>query len=113
MKDINLVSTVTAAADVTSAAFDLGDLQDFAIEVEFSGGAGNLVGVLTMECRNKTTAAWKTVSSSSQNVTASADHIWNVIGAGYRYVRVFWDYTSGTGNIKVDLIAKENVIIGA
>lgn len=111
MKTVNLIATTSGALDVTSAAQDLGDLQSFSIEVEFSGA--DLVGTLTMQCRNTTAAAWKTVASSSQSVTASADHIWNVTGAGYRWVRVFWDYTSGTGNITATLVAKENAVIGA
>ncbi len=111
MKDIALIASVTAAVDLDSAAFDLGDLTVFSIAVQFTGT--DIIGTLTLESRNLSTDAWVTVASSSQSITASADHIWNVSGAGYRYVRVHWDYTSGTGLISSTLIAKEIRVVGA
>lgn len=110
MKNATLVATVTAATDVTSSAFDLGDLTTFAVMVNFSGS--DVVGTLTLQSSNDG-STWVTVASSSQAVTASGDHIWNVSSAGYRYVRTFWDYTSGTGNITVTLVAKEIRVVGA
>lgn len=111
MKTATLIATVSAAADATSAAFDLGDLALFSVEIEFSGA--DLVGTLTLQCQDTPGTAWKTVASSSQAVTASADHLWSISGAAYRYVRVFWDYTSGTGNITAYLAAKQTAVIGA
>lgn len=112
MKAINLVPSGTdAAADRTTVAYELGDLTDYSISVDFTGA--NVVGTLTLEASNSATSGFVTVSGSSQAVTASADHLWSVTGAGYRYVRVVWDYTSGTGNMTVDLVAKEMRVVGA
>ena len=112
MKDIQLIQSTSAAVDVTSVAFDLGDLSTFSISVDFSGGAGDLVGTLTLQASNDG-SDFVTVVNSSQAITSSASHFWNVTGAGYRYIRVFWDATSGTGNITSRLIAKDTVIKGA
>jgi hypothetical protein len=115
MKDVDLIPSGTSAgADVRSVGYDLGDLQTFSIGVDFTGGAGNLAGTLYLEAANKYDFSdYVTVSGSNQAITASASHMWNVTGAGYRYVRCFWDYTSGTGNITAKLIAKESVVKGA
>ena len=110
MKTVTLIATATGAVDTTSAAFDLGNIQTFSVQVDFSGT--DLVGTLTLQCSNASTGPWTTVTSSSQAVTASADHTWNVTGAGYRYVRVFWDYTSGTGNIGAVLVTKDTIVTG-
>lgn len=111
MKIVTLIESTSGAASVNSAAYDLGDITTFSIEVDLTGA--NVVGTLTLESRDSDTAAWKTVANSSQAITASGDHIWSVTGAGYRYVRVAWVYTSGTGNISSTLVAKENRVVGA
>lgn len=114
MKDIDLYPNATSGgADATSVGYDLGDLSIFSIGVDFTGGAGDLVGTLTLQAANKADFSdVTTVVNSSQAVAASASHLWNVTGAGYRFIRVFWDWTSGTGNITAKLIAKETVIKG-
>lgn len=109
MKTATLIPTSSAAVDVTSAAFDLGDITVYGVQVIFTGA--NVVGTLTLEASNNG-SNFVTVASSSQAVTASAGAYWSVTGAGYRYVRVAWDYTSGTGNITVELSAKEVRIVG-
>jgi hypothetical protein len=106
---IELISSQSAAGDVTSAAYSLGDLTTFSIEVDFSGT--DLAGTLTLQARNSDGYTWKTVAGSSQAVTSAADHIWSVSAAGYKEVRVFWDYTSGTGNIKAAIYIKQNPVI--
>mgnify|MGYP001615102711 CR=1 FL=1 len=110
MRTISLIATVAGTADVTSAAFDLGNIQTFSVAVDFSGT--DLVGTLTLQCSNLAAGPFTTVASSSQAVTASADHTWNVTGAGYRFVRVFWDFTSGTGNISATLVTKDSIVTG-
>jgi hypothetical protein len=111
LKIITLIPATSAAVDMQSAAFDMGDLVSGSVEVDFTGS--DVVGTLTLECRNTELAAWKTVASSSQPITASGDHIWIITGsAGYRYLRVAWDWTSGTGNISSTLLAKEMRVVG-
>lgn len=107
MKIVNLIYPATSAAvNVTSVPMDLGDLQTYSIAVDFTGS--DLAGTLTLESSNDN-SDFVTVASSSQAVTSAASHIWNVTGAGYRYVRVKWTASSGTGNITAKLVAKENV----
>lgn len=109
MKLATIIATQSGAADVTSAAMELGDIQTFSISVDFTGS--NLVGTLTLESSNESaTSGFTTVANSSQSVTSSADHMWSVTGAGYRWVRVFWDYTSGTGNITAKFVGKEQLV---
>lgn len=97
MNAIELIPQKSAAQNITSVYFDLGGKIDYAIQVFFTGS--NLAGTLSLEASIDPDSGFVTVLNSSQNVTSSQGHIWNVIGAGYRYIRVKWVYTSGTGNI--------------
>jgi hypothetical protein len=98
------------AANLTSPAVDLGDLQVYGIEVLVTGS--DVVGTFTLEASN-TKNAWVTISGSSQAITASADVFYDVTKAGYRYVRLVFAYTSGTGAITASVVVKENLIKGA
>lgn len=107
-----ILALVSAAADRTSVPFQIDDLTNYSVQVNFSAGAGDLVGVLSLECSNDYdgqtgTGTWITVTGSQQAVAASADHMWNVYEASYKWVRAQWDYTSGTGNIEMLNVIKE------
>lgn len=102
-----IMSNASAATSRTSVPFQIDDLTIYSVQVVFTGV--DVVGTLTLEATNddSDSASWTTVQNSSQAVVASANHIWNVDGAGYRWCRARWVYTSGTGNIKMNTTIKE------
>jgi hypothetical protein len=104
MNAVELIPLQNANANATSVYFDLGEKIDYAIQVVFTGV--NVSGILTVEVSVDPAKGFVTVENSSQTVNASAGHVWNVVGAGYRYVRVRWVYSSGTGNISAYLHLK-------
>ncbi len=95
-----------AAASTVSVPFQIDDLTTYSVQVVFSGGGGNLVGVLTLEASNDA-VTYITVQGSSTNVTASTNLMYNVTDAGYRWARVRWVYTSGTGNMVITNTIKQ------
>jgi hypothetical protein len=107
MIQLEIMANTSAAADAVSVPFQIDDLIIYSVQVIFTGV--NVVGVLTLEATNDDSdaASWTTIQNSSQAVIASANHVWNVSGAGYRWCRARWDYTSGTGNIKMNTTIKE------
>ncbi len=107
MKIVTIMNAVDAAQDVRSVIYDLGDLETYAIAINFSGS--DLTGTLTLECSNDG-SDFVTVAGSSQSITLAASHLWNVTGTGYRFIRVFWDYDTGTGTITALLVVKERVV---
>lgn len=104
--NVILMDAVSSAGSPTSGIFDLVDLTTFCVGITFTGS--NVVGTLTLEASQDGTNFF-TVSGSSQAVTASTGHVYDVTASGYRYVRVKFTYTSGTGNATVLLTAKESV----
>lgn len=109
MKELLLLASVAATSNRTSGQFDLVDLTTYAVQVNFSDGAGDLVGSLKLQC-SLDNSTWVDVSGSTQAITASADHVWDVTASGYRYFRAVWTFTSGTGNIEIKAFVKENIV---
>jgi hypothetical protein len=104
-----LRATTTAATSFESPAFDLGDCQCYGVQMLLSGSDVAGTAKLQASLDNET---WIDVPSSSQSITGSTDYLWSVSGAGYRYVRISWAYSSGTGNITVKAIVKKTPILG-
>lgn len=108
MKVIQLVQTKDAAGSFNSNPYDLNDLKTFSIAVVFTGS--DVAGTLQLQA-SLDAITYFDVPDSSQSVTGSAGHIWDVVTCGYRYVRVSWTYTSGTGNITETLFVKEPKVL--
>lgn len=104
MKTSILLATVSAAANKTTIGYDLGDSVGYSLASVVSGA--DVVGTLSLEVSLDNTS-YVEVPSSSQSIAASADYIYSVSDAQYRYVRAKWVYTSGTGNITITIVVKD------
>ncbi len=109
---IQLISSADATSNLTSVPLDIGDEKVYSIQADFTGGGGDLVGTLKLQA-SVDGSTYVDVTDSDQAVAASADHLWSVTDAGYRYVRVDWAFTSGTGNLTVKAIIKGTPVKGA
>lgn len=101
---VTLLATISGASSRTSGALELGDYTVYSITVIFTGS--NLAGTLALEVSRDGTT-FIALASSTQAITASANHMWTDAAAGYRYVRATWTATSGTGNITITGDIKE------
>jgi diaminopimelate epimerase len=110
MKLFDLISAANAASTVTSAPLDLGDQKNLSIHVKFS--SATLVGTLKLQASNDNTD-WVDITGSSQSVAAGESHIWNIVDATYRNLRVVWTNSAGTGTLTAAAVIKEHVIKGA
>lgn len=110
MKEIQLVSAADASVDITSVGLDLGDLKDCSIQCKFSSATLN--GTLYLQASNDN-VEYSSISGATQAVASGVSHMFNVVGANYRYLRVFWDATSGTGTMTSNAMIKEYPIKGA
>lgn len=113
-ESITFLLNQDATSNLVSAETDLGDLTKYSVHVYFTGGAGNLVGSLKLQASNTTNMSprdWVDVANSVQAVTASASHMWNDIDATFRFLRVVWTYTSGTGNINTATLIKQHPVV--
>lgn len=98
------------SASFVSDGFWLGHIVNYSISAVFTGSP---VGSLQLEVSNdkgledKRLGGWDstgvvhwTVDTQSPfAISAAGDVTWNVQNAGYRWVRVRWNRTSGTGSV--------------
>jgi hypothetical protein len=85
----------------------LGHIPYFSIQLVFTGP---IVGEFKLQASNDTgpneranisdtdtLINWTDVQDSTQAISAAGSHLWSVSDAGYKWVRVVWTATSGTG----------------
>ncbi len=109
MLTYNLYKATTAVTSVTTATtgIDLGDCINYSIQAVFTGS--NVVGTFKLQMSDDN-ATWIDISGKSTSVTSSTSTVLADSGASYRYVRFQWSYGSGTGNLSVFAIVKQNQV---
>ncbi len=100
---VTLRPTQSAGTDFT-ADYDLKDLRVYGVEAVFTGS--DVVGTFKLQ-KSINGSTFVDITGKSTSVTASAPTVLDD-EANYRFLRVNWDYTSGTGNITVTLCVKEH-----
>ena len=101
---IIIFDAVNAASDRNSIWIDLGEEASFSLGVAFTGTdvAGNLSLQACISSSDPNVVAplvVATIEDSTVAVSNSDEVMYSNQQAGYRWVRVVWDYTSGTGNM--------------
>lgn len=104
MKEVKyiLVSAQSMAADVTSAGQDLSFYWVFSMQAVFTGSP---VGNIELQASNDN-VTYTTIADTPTAVAAAGNIMWNIENAGYKWVRVFYDATSGTGSLTVTYFGK-------
>lgn len=110
MKESELISAADASVNITSIPLALGDLQVFSIHADFTGAT--LAGTLQLQASNDGTD-FVDITGASQVVASAGSHVFNVVNAAYKFVRLTWAQTGGTGNLTAKAVIKENLIKGA
>lgn len=66
------------------------------ISLVFSGAPS---GGFTVQCSNdkRDPQNWTTIAGSLQNITAAGDHTYNIEDMGFKFIRVVYTYSGGTG----------------
>lgn len=104
MREVEILSAADASVNQNSVPYQLGDLFNYAVQAVFSSATLN--GTLQLQASNDTTN-WHDITGGSQAIVSGLTHLFNVMNAGYRYVRCTWTATSGTGTITLNVIVKE------
>lgn len=111
MKEYILAQNADVTTYSATEALVINDLKDYNISVVFS--SGTISGTLKLQAKTALNSPYIDVLDSDQLVSGGANHMWNVKGANYPYVRVSWTYAGGAGNLTIYAVIKENPIIGA
>jgi len=88
----------------------LGHICNFSIQLVFTGSPGgnfklqmsNDLGRIDAASEAEQEASishWTDIADSAQTISAAGDHAWQFENAGFRWVRVVWTATSGSGTL--------------
>ncbi len=103
VKNLNMIpaGSVSISANATLEEVCVEHISDYSIQLVFSGTAPT--GTFSLQYSNDDVdpTNWTDDSDSEQDITAGGNLMWNVENAGYKWVRVKYARTSGTGNITV------------
>lgn len=113
-----IASAVSMAASVKSSVTNLKDLKGYSIQAMITA-ASLPVGQIYLEVSNDPTASedpsqivnWSRLEDTVIDVAdvtgTEADVFWNISSAHYKWVRVGYDRTSGSGTLNAVLVGKE------
>lgn len=105
MKFSQLMSAADAGSNQTSTELELGDLTAAAIQVDFTGTPN---GTVSLES-SVNNVGYAAITGSSTTITAGSPSpvVYDIPESGYRFVRVKWVNTSGSGTITATTCVKE------
>ena len=95
----------SAALDRNIGPISIMDYGNYWIGVTFSGA--DVAGTLQLQGAATIDFARPFNIGSSVSVTTSTDQSFTGDGVAYPYIRLVWDYSSGTGNITVDYAIRQ------
>jgi hypothetical protein len=100
-----VLSSTDMSANLQSNPIWLGHIEHFSIQLVFTGtpnGSFKLQASLDdggIDVSSPSVTNWTDVANSSQAITAAGDHLYTVQNASYKWVRLVWTFSSGSGTI--------------
>lgn len=98
-----------AGSAQASPPVDIGDLDRYSVHTKFSASAS---GVLRVQASNYREGPFVDVANGSVELV-DCDWMFNVANAGYRYFKMTWTPTAGSGTIESKAVLKEQYVKGA
>ena len=92
--------TISLNVDWESEPIYVYQIVVLAIQLTFNNSPN---GVFTLECSNDEFSSstppqnWTTIKGSAQSINEDGDHTWNFENVGFRWIRVVFTRTSGSG----------------
>lgn len=97
-----VISAGDMSSDITSPSLDIAEVGGFAVHNIWTGSpTGNIIVQASNDDSN-----WFNVDTQAAGGSAGNDIV-NIDGAHYRYVRVFYDATSGSGSLNSYISGKK------
>jgi hypothetical protein len=107
-----IISAGDMSGNITSEAVLIKTIYGYSAQAVFTGAP---TGSLTLEASNASTddpstasssGTWTEITGSSTAVAAAGNQMWNYSGAFYKWVRVKYAFTGGTGVLNVNYFGK-------
>lgn len=101
-RHIHVITNGDMSADITSDIVDLSKEILAGCQAVFTGSP---VGVINLQCSNDR-LTWTDIADSSVNVNGASNVYWNVKNISFPHLRIFYDFTSGTGTLNAIITPK-------
>lgn len=104
-----IIESQNMANSFTSSHILLDQIYGYSLHAVYSGSP---VGTFKLQVSNQdvqlreSVTEWTDLGSSSVSVSASGSNMWNISDAFYRWVRVVYTKTSGTGSCTITMTSK-------
>jgi len=116
--NVPVLGAADMSASFTGEPLKIEEFTLFSIQAAWSGASVD--GTLVLQASNDVggygdntitgVVNWTDIPNTSQAITdASGTHLWNIIGAGWRWVRVKYARTAGTGTMSARAQAKPDL----
>lgn len=111
MKSIDIATSQSMGASFNSTPVDCSAVQLASIQGVWTGG-GSPTGTFKVQVSNDqvndgaSVTNWSDYPSSSIAITTDGDLIYNISNLGYRWVRLVYTRTSGTGTLNAKAVLK-------
>jgi len=102
-----LVSAGNMSADIISASFNVKNINDIGMQLVFTGSPTGSFFVQASVDGN----TWGSITTSPASISAAGaggNHEIDLEGYSFPYIRLFYDFTSGTGSLNVYISGKGN-----
>lgn len=106
-KEAELLSNADASVNQNSVPYQKSDLKDYSIQATFSSATIN--GSLQLQASNDN-VNWHDVTGGTQAIVNGETHLFNVTGGNYKFTRVAWTATSGTGTLTLMIFLIEPLL---
>lgn len=100
--EYQLVDAESMGASITSDSQQLIQEVVCCVQAVFTGSP---VGSIKLQISNDS-SNWTDYTGSATSISAAGDVAWNLSNIGYRYLRVVYTRTSGTGSLSVTVSGK-------
>jgi len=109
---IQIVTAGSMGASLNSTPVDITNYDNVNIQAVWTGITGSSgSGTFKLQASNDlagcaSVTTWTDQSGTSQAISADGDFMWNLIGQGYRCIRLVYTRAAGTGTLNVVLSGK-------
>jgi len=103
-KLVQIVTDGDMSADVTSSSVNVQKDVNCAIQAKFTGSSPT--GTFHLLASNDD-ITYTTINSADVAITTSGDVLWNITAIGFAYLKLYYEFGSGTGTLNATLFIKE------
>jgi hypothetical protein len=115
IKVSQLISAGNMIANINSPGIDLQDIKGISLQAIYTGSpngtlkvqvSNDIVDVGSSNDQASSVINWTDYPSSSVAISAAGSSIWNYDGFNYRWIRLVFTFSSGTGTLNVSFSGK-------